>query len=520
MPEHRPHDRAALAHERATDAPAENAPHQNGAAEPGSGSSLGPGSPLREAARIAERYIAEHEGAAPKPPRPAGRAAAELPLDLPRSGLGESEALRRLESLVMATPTTSGPRFMNQLFGGREPLAATAEALTAVLNNSMYTYKAAGPQVLAERTVLERMLELSGFAGGDGLFAPGGSMSNLAAMLIARNERVPGAREHGFDGRRRTVYTSAERHYSLAKNCAMIGVGRENLRSVETDRDGRMKPEALRAAIERDTAAGLEPMMIVATSGTTVIGAFDPLGPLADARDDYGLWLHVDGAFGGTALLHPATRGLLDGLDRADSFTWDAHKAMGVPLTCSVALTRRPGLTQAHFDEHADYLFQDDAGHDDPWLNPGTRSLQCGRRNDALKLWALWQAMGDNGFEHRVGRILGLTRHAAGRVEAEPDLDLTLEPPWVNLCFEVRGRCSEAICSILNDSGRLKVGYGTVRGRRVIRMVFTNPALTADSVDRALDDVLDAARQAPASDNSVPGRGEAAGAEAAGGGRA
>ena len=467
---------------------------------------IDPAGPLREAARIAERYIAEAEGDGPVAPLPPDRAQAGLPIDVPRSGLGEAEALRRLEQLVLATPPSAGPRFMNQLLGGREPLAAAADAMAAVLNNSMYTYKAAGPQVLVERRLIERMLELSGMPGGDGLFTPGGSMSNLAAMLIARNEMVPGAREHGFDGRGRTVYASAESHYSLSKSCAMIGVGRSNLRRVRADAQGRMDPAALREAIAADLDAGLEPMMIVATSGTTVIGAFDPLEPIADVRDEFGLWLHVDGAFGGSALLHPERRALLDGLDRADSFTWDAHKTMGVPLTCSVALTRRPGLAQDHFDEQAEYLFQDNLEHADPRLNPGTGSLQCGRRNDALKLWALWQALGDDGFAARLDRQLAAARAAAERIRSDPRATLAIDPPFVNVCFEIDGRCSESICSTLSDSGTLKVGYGTVNGRRVIRMVFVNPEIDERAVHRVLDDVFAAAADAPQADNTADGQ--------------
>ncbi|GJM18178.1 MAG: L-2,4-diaminobutyrate decarboxylase [Phycisphaeraceae bacterium] len=454
-------------------------------------------------ARVIDAII-ERDGAGdPIVPLDVEQALRALPLELSEAGVGDEEALERLRRVALATPTTGGTRFVNQLFAGRERVATAAEMLTAVLNNSMYTYKAAGPQVLVERVVLERMLAKAGMTGGDGMFTPGGSLSNLAGMIIGRNEVVGDVREGGFDGRGRTVYVSAESHYSLTKNANMIGIGRTGVRPVEADTGGRMIPEALSAAIARDRAAGESPLMVVATSGTTVMGAFDPIDALADIAGREDLWLHVDGAFGGTALMHPEHRGLMAGIERADSLTWDAHKMMGVPLICSVVLTRKAGMTRKHFDESASYLFQQDFGGEHGWLNPGTRSLQCGRRNDALKLWAQWQALGDDGYAKRVERQMELARAAADLVRADGRMTLSFDPAWINVCFEVTGKSSAAICDDLNDSGVLKVGFGIVHGRRVIRLVTVDPALGEADVERMIRDIGEAGERAPAEDNAV-----------------
>src|SRR5690606_9625364 len=252
--------------------------------------------------------------------------------------------------------------------------------------------KAAGVQVLIEREITSRMAQMAGFPDGEGVFAPGGSMSNFAAMLIAREEKLPGTRERGVNatgaggaggnGGPAIVYTSADAHYSIAKSMNMLGLGRGNLRKVMTDADGRMDPADLRAQIESDRVAGFAPIMVIATAGTTVRGAFDPLPQLAEVAREFDLWLHVDGAFGTSVLLSDKHRHLMQGSELADSLVWDAHKVMGAPLTCSVARTKQRGLFEKHIGEDAEYLFQDD----DAELNPGTRSLQCGRRNDALKL--------------------------------------------------------------------------------------------------------------------------------------
>ncbi len=459
--------------------------------------------PVAEAADLVSEVLQQEARPEGNIPVDVGTAKRTLPIAIPEVGVGEEEAIDRLRRVVMATPTTSGKRFFNQLFAGRERVATMAEAVTVALNQSMYTYKVAGPQVLIEREVIERMQAKAGMPGGDGMFTPGGSMSNLAAMIVGRNEIDPEATTTGFDGRGRTIYASAERHYSVRKNAAMLGVGRENVRHVPVDDRGRMKPDALAAMIAEDKEKWLRPMMIVATSGTTVIGAFDPLEQLADIAAEQGLWLHVDGAYGGTALMHPEHKHLLRGLDRADSFTWDAHKMMGVPLTCSVALTKKPGLFQKHFDESASYLFQQDFGDEHAWLNPGTRSLQCGRRNDALKLWAQWQALGDDGYADRVERQINLARYAAGIVKGDPRMTLSLEPEWANVCFEVAGKSTEEICELLNTQGRMKIGHGVVFGRRIIRLVTIDPSMTEGDIDLFFDEILDAATAVDAADNSV-----------------
>ncbi|MEM0984344.1 MAG: pyridoxal-dependent decarboxylase [Planctomycetota bacterium] len=458
--------------------------------------------PLADAADIVAAYVEKHESGDAVPMRSVDECR-DLPIALAEEGVGDEEALRRLREVVLETPTTSGPRFMNQLFAGREHVATVAEAITTVMNVSMYTFKAGGPQILIEREVLERMMARADMTGGDGMFTPGGSLSNLAAMIVGRNEITGHARDEGFDGRKRTVYCSEECHYSLTKSVNMIGVGTKNLRTVEADDLGRMIPEKLREQMAADRDAGLEPLMIVATSGTTVMGAFDPIEPLAPIRDEFGVWLHVDGAFGGTALMHPEKRDLMRGIGLADSLTWDAHKAMGVPITCSVALTRERGLMRKHFDAAADYLFQQDFAEEDGWLNPGTRSLQCGRRNDALKLWTLWQSLGDRGFAERIDRQLANAAAAARFADEHPEMTLSFEPSWLNVCFEVNGKKSDAICEMLSQSGVLKVGHGIVKGRRVVRMNFSSTDFGPEDVERMMRDVLIAASDAPDGDNAI-----------------
>ena len=461
---------------------------QSGLRDAGRGGT-GEGDVFDLAAEISRRLIARDGEIYPLPDP--HRVEAELDLAPPRSSQPMEVVAERLWRLLERTPNTSGKRYFNQLFAGRDDAALLGELLTVVANNSMYTFKAAGAQILAERALLRHMGSKVGWADCDGAFTPGGSMSNYAAMLVARDAALPGVREHGFDGRPLAMYTSAESHYSIRKNAGMLGLGRDSVRFVEADGEGRMRVDALREALDRDLDAGATPVMIVATAGTTVQGAFDPVRPIAELARERGVWLHVDGAFGGTLLLSPKRRPTLDGCDLADSFTWDAHKMMGVPLTCSVALFRTRGLLQRSLDESATYLFQ----RDDDDYNPGVRSLQCGRRNDALKLWTAWQHHGDEGYERRVERQFALADHAVRVIEADPQLTLVKRPQSINVCFEVAGADARQVSDLLDREGRLKVSHGAVDGRPTIRLVCANPDLSPADIDEFFAEIRWAASQ-------------------------
>lgn len=402
-----------------------------------------------------------------------------LDLALGARGVGEDELFTQLEAIARETPRTTGRLFFNQLFAGRDAHAAAAEMLAAALNVSMYTFKVAGPHALIERELVGRMGALAGLGEGEGIFCPGGSMSNLAGMVMARNHALPGSKEHGLGGHRVGVYASDQCHYSIAKNAGILGFGRAAVRAVATDGRGRMDPEALRACIARDRAEGVLPVCVVATAGTTVLGAFDPIDAIADVAGSEGVWLHVDGALGGSALLSDAHRHLLAGSHRADSLAWNMHKMMGSPLSTSVVLTRERGPLTTAFSETATYLFQSD--NDD--LNAGTRSIQCGRGNDALKLWAMWKRLGDEGLGARVDHLFAMARHAADLVRRTPGLVLVREPASVTVCFDVEGVSVPELCEALRREGRTIVGYAIVDERPVIRLACVNPSMTTGDLD-------------------------------------
>ena len=405
---------------------------------------------------------------------------AKFELALPEEGIPFEELSERLRGIMAATPATASDLFFNQLYGGRDPAAFTGDVISAVLNTSMYTYKIGGVQVLIELALVKRMGQMMGFPDAEGVFTPGGSLSNLAGMVVALNQAIPGYKDHGAQGKQPRIYTSIEGHYSVPKAAGLLGVGQSNVVKIPVDGRGQMLPESLESAIVSDIEAGFTPAMINATSGTTVLGAFDPIAAISAIAKRHNVWLHVDAAYGGTFVFHPELKAHFADVGLADSVTWDAHKVMSTPLTCSVILVKEKGLMTQAMSQSASYLFQ--GGEDE--FNPGTRSIQCGRRNSALKLWCAWQVNGDAGYLAKTQSVRNNALTAQRCIEAAPELSLVRVPESINICFDAPGVDTDALLDAVCESGQGMIGHAQVDGRTVVRLVFLNSDVRTEVVER------------------------------------
>lgn len=336
---------------------------------------------LQRAARLAARYLERHADPAEPVLRclPPEELARRIRLELPEEGQPLAALLADAEATLRYSARTGHPRFFNQLFSGYDPGAILGEWISALLDTSMYTYEVAPVATLVERALMERMAALAGLEGGEGILTPGGSISNLMAVLAARDRAAPGCRERGVPpGKRFTLFVSAEAHYSLKRAADIAGLGTQAVVEVPVDRVGRMVPAELEKAVERAREFSGTPFFVAATSGTTVPGAFDPVAPIAEIAARHGMWLHVDGSYGGSVLFSQRHRKLLEGLEAADSFAWNPHKLLGVPLACAALILKEPGRLRKTFSMHADYLFHEGAGAE---LDLGDHTLQCGRKS-------------------------------------------------------------------------------------------------------------------------------------------
>lgn len=294
------------------------------------------------------------------------------------------ERVEHLCRSVARLSVKTGHRFFcNQLFGGVDPVGLAGSWLTEALNTSQYTYEVGPVFTLIENAVIEKCLQMFGFtAGGEGIFSPGGSLSNMYAMTLARYRLNPEFKRKGMFGSAPLVaFTSVEAHYSVKKAAHWLGLGLDNLQLIATNEMGQLCPLALETAVEQVKRQGGVPFFVNATAGTTVLGAFDDFVSVAEVCRRHRLWFHVDACLGGSAVFASPLRRqrLLGGVAEADSLAWNPHKSLGVPLQCSVLLTRHEGMLHQANSANAEYLFQQDKFYDTTY-DSGDQSVQCGRK--------------------------------------------------------------------------------------------------------------------------------------------
>ena len=401
---------------------------------------------------------------------PTEKLAQTIDIGLSENPMSEKAYYQTLKEVVLATPKTSSKLFFNQLFGGRKSKAVLGDLLAVMLNNSMYTYKVAGVQVGIEKEILNQVINMIGYGdNAAGTFPAGGSMSNFMAMLMARDRYDEQGKNRGVASKL-IAYTSKESHYSIEKNAAFIGIGRNGVRKVPADSEGKMRSDKLVEMILEDLKAGKTPFFVNATAGTTVLGAFDPFKEIAKICKANNIWLHIDGAYSGSVLFSEKYKHLLDGVKDSDSFSFNAHKMLGTPLSCSIIVAKDKKYLSSSFSNSADYLYQTD--HDE--YNLGKTSFQCGRRNDALKLWTLWKSVGTRGLEKIVDHQFYLADVARDYIQNHPDYELYSFENSTSVCFNYKGISANKICTQLYETNNLMVGFGTFGETEFIRLVTIN----------------------------------------------
>tara|TARA_R110001632_G_scaffold87188_2_gene189629 strand:+ start:3514 stop:4911 length:1398 start_codon:yes stop_codon:yes gene_type:complete len=393
-----------------------------------------------------------------------------IDLSLTDSGMIDDQFKSVLKDILVSTPKTATNLFFNQLFGGRQSKAILGDLLAVMLNNSMYTYKVAGPQVGIEQEIIRQSCELIGYgAQSNGTFPTGGSMSNYMALMMARDAKDPSCRLDGMS-KPMVIYTSKESHYSNTKNASFAGIGKNNIRYIKADSLGRMISNELEAQIINDLQEGLVPTYVNATAGTTVLGAFDPIDEIAGITEKYNIWLHVDGAYCGSVIFSDQYKHLVKGVERSDSFSYNAHKMLGTPLTCSIILVKDKKNLHNSFNNEADYLYQTDG--DD--FNLGKTSFQCGRRNDALKFWTLWKSVGTKGLKQIVDQQFELAIVAREYVKQNSDYTLYSYDDSISICFNYKNIDPITLCTALYEHQITVVGFGSFHEDTFVRFVTIN----------------------------------------------
>uniref|UniRef100_H2LH59 Glutamate decarboxylase like 1 n=1 Tax=Oryzias latipes TaxID=8090 RepID=H2LH59_ORYLA len=395
-----------------------------------------------------------------------------LDLELKDGGESDSKILQHCKNAIRYSVKTSHPRFFNQLFAGLEPYSMVASFITEAVKTSLYTYEVAPVFTLMEDAVLKKMMELIGWdEGGDGIFNPGGSMSNMYAVNLARYRFCPDIKEVGlYNAPRLVMFTSQEGHYSISKAAALLGLGTKNVyASILPPADMLLSLSIL--------VQGAVPFFVNATAGTTVFGAFDPVDEIADICERHSLWLHVDACWGGAALVSNQHKHLLKGIHRADSVAWNPHKMLMACLQCSAFLIKdKTSLLQRCHSAKASYLFQQDKFYDVSY-DTGDKSVQCSRKPDAFKFWLMWKALGSSELERRVDRALAMARYLAQTFKKREGFHLLME-------------VAPVIKERMMKTGSMMIGYQTHGDKpNFFRMVVINPQVSKQDLDFVLDEI-------------------------------
>ncbi|GLZ36107.1 amino acid decarboxylase [Lentzea sp. NBRC 105346] len=412
---------------------------------------------------------------------------------LPEEGIGPDEALQRIDGLL----TDYGVNLRDAFCAAHlqpPPLAVAvkADALASASNASLDTYDSGPATIAVERWVVTKLAELAGYADGDGVFTPGGTMSNLTALMLARDaaaaRRGVNARLSGVHALPEpTVYCSELAHFSVQRACAALGLGENAVRPIEVDDDRRMRTDSLQRALNH----AVTPVAVVATAGTTDFGSIDPLPAIADIAERHGAWLHVDAAYGFGALFSDRLSGLLDGLVRADSVTADLHKIGWQPASASVLLVRTAEAFSS-LDRSVAYLNPEDdriAGYDGLL----GRTLQTTRRPDAVKVAASLLAYGRQGLGGLVDHCHALARHAAELIAGDPVFELIGEVVLTTVVFRYVATDPELVDEVnaelrrhLMRTGVALVGRTDVGKATCLKFTLLNPTTTFDDLVRLL----------------------------------
>ena len=362
---------------------------------------------------------------------------AQLHAGCPEVGLGMDDVLERLGRDVLPYASKVGhPGYFAYIPGSTTWPSALAEFMANVTNVYCGSWmEAAGPSQL-ELTVLDWFRDWLGMPlGTDGVLVSGGSAANLTALAAARELRLGPMSKHAV------VYCADQAHSSVGRAARVLGFRPDQVHVIPSDDRFRLRPDALRAAIEFDLADGRQPLVVCAAAGSTNTGSVDPMHEIADLCAELGVWMHVDAAYGGFAALSERGAAALDGIERADSVTLDPHKWLFQPMECGALLVREHGALEKAFAVLPDYLADADAHGTE--VNFSDRGLQLTRSASAVKVWASLSTFGVSAFRSVVDRSLDLVDVAQHRIESDPDLELDEPSEPGHRVLQARDRWSE-----------------------------------------------------------------------------
>lgn len=409
------------------------------------------------------------------------------------------------ETIVPGMTHWQHPGWFAYFPANSSPPSILGEMLTATLAAQCMSWQTSPAATELEQVVMEWVRQTLGlpetFAG---VIQDTASTATLVALLCARER----ATAHGFgeqgphDAPQLRVYASDQAHSSIPKGVKLAGYGLENLRLIESDPSFSMRADALDTAIREDLKRGRRPACVVATVGTTSSGAIDPVSDIASLCRQHGLWLHVDAAWAGSAAICPEYRGLLAGVDQADSFLFNPHKWLLTNFDCTAYFVKDLDTALRTFTTSPEYLR---TAVDEKVVNYRDWQIQLGRRFRALKLWFVLRSYGVDGLRDMIRRHVGLAHEFAQWLQSEPGFEMLAPPSLALVCFRYRpntmdpdgedvNKLNERLLAKVNASGEVHLTHTKLRGRYAIRMCVGQLYTERRHVQKAWELLIGAAR--------------------------
>jgi L-2,4-diaminobutyrate decarboxylase len=409
------------------------------------------------------------------------------------------ESLKRfVTDYLAATTRLHHPGFLAHQVAVPHPTGALGSLIDGATNNAMAIYEMGPAAASIEYFMVNWMLEKIGWRGvpsnrqldlhsphAGGVLTHGGSLANLTALLAARSARVPTFWNTGNPGNL-LVLVPEQSHYSMKRAVAILGLGEDNCLTLPADADGRVLPAAMERQISELQSRGKRIMAIVANACGTAAGLYDPLPEIAAICRRHAIWLHVDAAHGGGALVSDNLRHLLQGIDQADSVVWDAHKMMCTPTVCAGVLVRDHRHLDHAFEQEASYLLH---AKDQPGFDFISRTVECTKAGLGLRLFMTVAALGEQGLARHVEGLVQRAREAAEMIQGEDGFELAIRPETNILCFRIDGddHIQLEIRRQLLERGDFYISSTLYKGRRWLRLVFMNPRTRLEDIEYLMD---------------------------------
>src|SRR5271165_3328391 len=435
-----------------------------------------------------------------------GELAACLPKSAPESGEPIERILEDFKSSVFPGLTLwNHPRFFAWFANSSSPPSILAELMTAAMNVNVMLWKSSPSATELEQVTLSwlrQWLQLS--ESFFGIIYDTASVGVIQAIGAAREWKDPECCVKGMKPGM-TVYISEHTHSSSEKAAITLGFGQVNVRKIGVDEQFRMRPDLLEEAIVNDLGSGKTPCCVVASVGTTSIASIDPVPEIAETAERYGLWLHVDAAYGGPAAIVPEMRQILDGAERAHSLILNPHKWLFVSMDCSVLYTRFPDILKRASSLSAEYL---KTAEDSLVVNYNDYGVQLGRRFRALKLWYVMRYYGHQGVIALLRESLRLAQFLAARIQENPDFELSAPVLFSLVCFRHKGSnaVNQRTMQAINETGHAFLSHTVLDGKFVLRFAIGNMQTTEDDIQSTWDLIAATAAREATVEEAMPAR--------------